>query len=300
MRSRDSGASAARIAAQPQAASSKPHGKVTFARDIAPIFNKSCNSCHGSDKPQGGLRLDSGAAALKGGESGKVIVPGDSEKSPLVRRLIGNGEEARMPMGADPLPANQIKLIRAWIDQNSFVVAPELAAPAASIERVAGHSQQDEPGVFASKIRPILAARCYSCHGPDLQQNGLRLDSLAAVLKGSANGSVVNPGDGDKSPLVRHILGLDRPRMPYGAPPLPADDVELIRKWVDEGARALTPPRHSPPPSRSSIGRMSSLRGPMSRKSGIASGPGIQSITSYWPNSKKRALGLHPKPARKC
>ena len=230
-------ASAARIAAQPQSAPSKPHAKVTFARDIAPIFQKNCNSCHGSERPQGGLRLDNEAATLKGGESGKVIAPGDSEKSPLVKRLIGNGEETRMPMGADPLPANQIKLIRAWIDQNSFAAPTEpAAAPAAAIAPVAVHTQHDGSGVFASQIRPILAARCYGCHGPDLEQNGLRLDSLAAVLKGSANGSVVIPGDGDKSPLVRHILGLDRPRMPYGAPPLPADDVELIRKWVEHGA----------------------------------------------------------------
>ena len=92
-------------------------------------------------------------------------------------------------------------------------------------------------GIFASQIRPILAARCYQCHGPDLQQNGLRLDSLAAILKGSANGSVVIPGDSEKSPLVRRILGLDRPQMPYGGPPLSADDVELIRKWIDQGAR---------------------------------------------------------------
>src|ERR1017187_10102757 len=105
----------ARISAQPAAAA---RGKITFARDIEPIFQKSCNTCHGAmDKPQGGLRLDSEAAALKGGDSGKVIVPGDSEKSDLVKRLVGNGEETRMPMGADPLPANQIKLIRAWIDQ---------------------------------------------------------------------------------------------------------------------------------------------------------------------------------------
>jgi len=82
-----------------------------------------------------------------------------------VRRLIGNGEEARMPMALIP-SCNQIKLIRAWIDQNLFVVAPEPAAPVAAIEPVAGHAQQDESGVFASKIRPILAARCYSCHGP--------------------------------------------------------------------------------------------------------------------------------------
>lgn len=238
-------AGAARIAAAPQAASLKPQAKVDFARDIAPIFQKNCNACHGIEKPQGGLRLVSEADALKGGESGAVIIPGDSEKSPLVKRLIGNGEETRMPMGADPLPASQIKLIRAWIDQNAFV--EEGAEQGATngwtsfsklgAVPVAAHAAEGEPGIFAARIRPILAARCYQCHGPDLQQNGLRLDSLASILKGSANGSVVIPGDGDKSPLVQHLLGLQRPRMPYGAPPLAADDVELIRKWVAEGAK---------------------------------------------------------------
>ncbi len=228
-------ASAARTPAQPQAAPYKPHAKVTFAHDIAPIFNKSCNSCHGSDKPQAGLRLVSEADALKGGESGAVIIPGDSEKSPLVRRLLGVGEDSRMPMGADPLPAAQIKLIRAWIDQNAFVIPK---TPAASpIAPVALHQRAGGTGVFATQIRPILAARCYQCHGPDLHQNGLRLDSLASILKGSDNGNVVIPGDGDKSPLVRRILGLERPRMPYGAPPLSADDVELIRQWVVDGAK---------------------------------------------------------------
>ena len=235
------GASSARMAAQPQSHSAQAHSKITFARDIAPIFQKSCNDCHGAEKPQAGLRLDSEAAALKGGESGAVIIPGDSEKSPLVKRLVGNGEEERMPMGAGPLPAAQIKLIRAWIDQNAFVIPKEsIAAPVASIAPdapVAAHQQQNETGVFAAQIRPILAARCYQCHGPDLQQNGLRLDSLAAILKGGQSGAVVIPGEGDKSPLVRHILGLDRPRMPFGAPPLSADNVELIRQWVIDGAK---------------------------------------------------------------
>jgi mono/diheme cytochrome c family protein len=232
-------AGAAQIVSQSQAAAPKPPARITFARDVAPIFQKNCIACHGSVKPQGGLRLDSEAATLKGGESGKVIVPGDSEKSPLVKRLLGVGEAARMPMGADPLPASQIKLIRAWIDQNSFVIPKEPArTPAAP---VAAHPRENGSGIYAAEIRPILAARCYSCHGPELQQNGLRLDSLEAILKGSTNSSVVMPGDSEKSPLVRRILGLDRPRMPYGGPPLPADDVELIRKWIDQGARGPDP-----------------------------------------------------------
>src|SRR5271157_4723821 len=121
-------AGAAQVATQPQVTAHKPRPRITFAHDIAPIFQKSCTPCHGAEKPQGGLRLDSEAATLMGGESGKVIIPGDSEKSPLVKRLLGVGEEARMPIGADPLPAGQIKLIRPWIDQNSFVVSQEPAA----------------------------------------------------------------------------------------------------------------------------------------------------------------------------
>jgi mono/diheme cytochrome c family protein len=227
-------AGAARVATQPQITAHNPRAKINFAHDIAPIFQKSCIPCHGAEKPQGGLRLDSEVATLMGGESGKVIVPGDSEKSPLVKRLLGVGEEARMPVGADPLPASQIKLIRTWIDQNSFAIPKEPAQ--AQVMPVAAHPQESGSGNFASEVRPILAARCYSCHGPALQQNGLRLDSLAAVLKGSANGSVVIPGDSEKSPMVRRILGLDRPQMPYGGPPLPTADVELIRKWIDQGA----------------------------------------------------------------
>lgn len=235
----------ARIVAQTPASTDSPLPKITFERDIAPIFQKNCISCHGSEKPQGGLRLDNEAAAVKGGDSGKAIIPGKSEKSPLVMRLLGVGEDARMPMGAGPLPANQIALIRAWIDQGSFADAKNEPgsranqSPAANsiVPLASAHQPIPEEGVFSSDVRPILAARCSACHGSEVQQNGLRLDSLAAILKGSANGSVVVAGDSEKSPLVRRILGLDRPQMPYGSPPLSAKEIEVIRKWIDEGAR---------------------------------------------------------------
>jgi len=217
---------------------STPAGpRVDFGRDIAPIFAKSCLPCHTGEKPQGGLRLDTEAQALKGGQSGKAIVPGHSEQSLLVKRLIGEGEEARMPMGANPLPAAQIKLIRAWIDQNAFAQAESAApAPAVPAASVAAHLDANAAGMFAASIRPILAARCYTCHGPDVQQNGLRLDSLDAILKGSDNGRVVLPGSSERSPLVRRLMARDRPQMPYGGPPLSAEDVALIRRWIDAGA----------------------------------------------------------------
>src|SRR5881394_3748377 len=57
---------------------------VTYDKDIKPIFEKSCFKCHGPEKQKGKLRVDSLEAALKGGEDGKVIEPGNSAKSTLV------------------------------------------------------------------------------------------------------------------------------------------------------------------------------------------------------------------------
>jgi mono/diheme cytochrome c family protein len=98
---------------------------VTYAGDIKAIFDKSCVKCHGAEKQKGKLRLDSLAAALKGGEDGKVIEPGASAKSLLVHNVGRIGEEddwmppldnkAKIP----PLTAGQVGLIRAWIDQGA-------------------------------------------------------------------------------------------------------------------------------------------------------------------------------------
>jgi hypothetical protein len=122
-----------------------------------------------------------------------------------------------------------------------LVAGARLAAkPQAAGQTSAGEARQATPGgsvVFATQIRPILASRCYPCHGPDVQQHGLRLDSLQAILTGSANGRVVIPRDSQNSHIVRRLLGLEQPQMPYGGPPLSAEQIDLVRKWIDEGAQ---------------------------------------------------------------
>ena len=98
---------------------------VTYAADIKPIFDKSCIKCHGGEKPKGKLRLDSLADALKGGEDGKVVLPGNSAGSMLVQNVAHAGDpDAYMPpprnkAGIGPLTKEQIRLIRAWIDQGA-------------------------------------------------------------------------------------------------------------------------------------------------------------------------------------
>lgn len=209
---------------------------VDFDRDIAPIFRTSCIMCHGPEKPQARLRLDSVEGVLQGGASGRGIIPGNSKDSLLVKRLFGSQDAPRMPLGAGPLPAEEIDLIRAWIDQGSFAVSDSNSAGPATQLQAAHVEATPESGVFATEIRPILATRCYQCHGPDTQQNDLRLDSLAAALKGSGTGKVIIPGSSENSRLVRRLLGLDRPQMPYGGPPLSTQEIASIRAWIDQGA----------------------------------------------------------------
>src|SRR5271169_4161882 len=57
---------------------------VDYAKQVKPILTGHCVTCHGAAKPKGGLRLDTAAAALLGGESGPVVVPGRGEESPLI------------------------------------------------------------------------------------------------------------------------------------------------------------------------------------------------------------------------
>src|ERR1700733_3513713 len=60
---------------------------VDFARDVYPIFQRSCFECHGEQKHKGGLRLDVREAAFKGGDNGDTIVKGKPDASELVRRI---------------------------------------------------------------------------------------------------------------------------------------------------------------------------------------------------------------------
>ena len=94
--------------------------EVDFVRDIEPIFRARCHTCHDANKQRGGLRLDLKSAALKGGESyAPAIVLGKSADSPLVRFVAGLDEEMLMPPEGERLSAEQIGLLRAWIDQGA-------------------------------------------------------------------------------------------------------------------------------------------------------------------------------------
>ena len=92
-----------------------PRAAVDFARDVRPILAKHCVACHGPDKQRGGLRLDRRADALKGGDSGKALVPGKSGDSLLLKKISTADASERMPQGGAPLGAADVKTLTAWI-----------------------------------------------------------------------------------------------------------------------------------------------------------------------------------------
>src|SRR5262245_12636910 len=92
--------------------------KIDFEKDVQPILSQKCFACHGEDAQQSGLRLDKRQNALRGGDYGPVIIPGDSTASKLIRRLVnGDGGLQMPPTGA--LANEEIGILRAWIDQGA-------------------------------------------------------------------------------------------------------------------------------------------------------------------------------------
>jgi mono/diheme cytochrome c family protein len=88
---------------------------VSYRRDIQPIFDRNCVSCHGG---QAGLYLDSYDRLMAGSARGPVVVPGDPQASELVRRITGQSQPA-MPLGRAPLSAAEIEAIVTWIAEGA-------------------------------------------------------------------------------------------------------------------------------------------------------------------------------------
>ncbi|ADB17401.1 protein of unknown function DUF1549 [Pirellula staleyi DSM 6068] len=111
----------------------------------------------------------------------------------------------------------------------------------------AGTSSAEEPSQsalpkvdYAREIEPLLRRSCYSCHGSEVQESGLRLDDRARAMMGGDLGPVIAAGKSADSRLARVLDGSDdelEQMPPEGkGKPLSAGEVALIRRWIDEGA----------------------------------------------------------------
>jgi hypothetical protein len=128
------------------------------------------------------------------------------------------------------------------------------------VQVAAGAPQVD----YGRQIKPILTARCTSCHGAIRQKAGLRLDTAEFILRGGKRGPAVEPGKSERSRLIDRVTAADGS---YRMPPesqgvsLSAGEVAVLRSWIDQSAQA--PPESAPedplkhwayqPPTRSKI-----------------------------------------------
>jgi mono/diheme cytochrome c family protein len=228
------------VRATPQTAaqSAEEAGRDLYTRHIRPMLDQHCKTCHSGELREGGLDLSSPEALMRGGKSGPVIVRGNANAS-LFYKLVAHQQEPAMPYKADKLPKEAIALLELWINLGApFAPAGSTAGssvPAGSAQpkttQAAGNTQ-----FFVEQIRPVLQARCFTCHGGKLKQAGLNLGTQEGLLRGSDNGPVVIPGKADESLLIKKIRHQHEPGMPYKAEKLADAVIANIVEWVNSGA----------------------------------------------------------------
>jgi mono/diheme cytochrome c family protein len=213
------------IAAVAESAST-PVENATFESSVQPILQKNCYACHAAAATSG-LRVDSMEGLLKGGNSGPAIVPGDPEKSLLIQAVRQSGD-LKMPKGGKLKP-EEVAALEAWVKAG----APGPAkAPAATNGAVAAASPAGD--FFESRVRPIFANNCYACHTA-AAMSGLRVDSLAGLLKGGNSGPAIVPGDPEKSLLIQAVKQSGELKMPKGGH-LKPEEIAVLVDWVKMGA----------------------------------------------------------------
>lgn len=87
----------------------------------------------------------------------------------------------------------------------------------------------------------VFAANCISCHAAGVNMGGLTLDTFESLKKGGHNGPVIVPGKSAESRLYLMITGKVTPAMPLSGKRLADGEIEIIRKWIDAGARPPAP-----------------------------------------------------------
>jgi mono/diheme cytochrome c family protein len=102
---------------------------VDYLREVKPILARHCVGCHGAEKPRAGLRLDTAAGAIAGGDAGPVVVPHEPGESELILAVLGEGSGERMPLKRPPLSEEQVGILRSWIAAGAPFPADEAPSP---------------------------------------------------------------------------------------------------------------------------------------------------------------------------
>ncbi|MFM1769287.1 MAG: hypothetical protein RJA22_1816 [Verrucomicrobiota bacterium] len=202
--------------------------KVDFRRDIQPMLESACLSCHKEGKAEGGLMLETRAQALAGGDGGASLVPGKPEDSPLYKlTTLAKDHDDVMPPKGELLSRHQTEALRQWVAQGADW--PE-AAKLTQRPRVK----------FVEDIQPILEYHCVVCHREGYAKGLLRLDAREPAFRGGEDGPGIIPFQPSNS-LVYTTTALPADHDDLMPPkskggPLPQEKIDLLREWIQQGA----------------------------------------------------------------
>jgi len=186
------------------------------------VLKGRCVACHDSQGAQSKLDLSTRESALRGGERGPAIVPGDSPNSPLYQFASHQIRPFMPPAGAQLSP-EELKTLASWIDSGA-------SWPSESV----GDSK---PPLFVTAVKPIFEQHCVECHHPGAgKSGGLDLTSREKLLEGGDHGQVIALNDPESSELLARLRHTKAPGMPFNRPQLPAESVAKVAKWIRSGA----------------------------------------------------------------
>jgi mono/diheme cytochrome c family protein len=117
---------------------------VDFVKDIEPLLAAHCYKCHGEQRSEADLRWDLKESAMKGSDHGPVILVGKSAESRMIQLVAGIDAQQVMPKKGERLSAEQVGLLRAWIDQGANWPEPSLVKK----------SPKTEHWAFKAPVRP--------------------------------------------------------------------------------------------------------------------------------------------------
>ncbi len=156
---------------------------IDFARDVKPILQVACVRCHARGNDKGGYTLDTRDLLVKGGDTGPAIVPGNSADSFLIALVAGLEPEMVMPRKGSRLTADQIGILRAWIDQGAVwdpAVTLARTPPRNLARRVPPPPKAARPGIDAY-LAPYFAQHGLSTATAADDRTFIRRVSLDAI-----------------------------------------------------------------------------------------------------------------------
>ncbi|MCA9107949.1 MAG: hypothetical protein KDA83_21235, partial [Planctomycetales bacterium] len=221
-------------------------GTVSFETQIAPMLVGKCGRCHVS-AARGGFQMATFEELMRGTAGGRVVLPGNGEGSRIVQVI----EEGDMPRGGARVSDEELTALRTWISEGAQV-APESRQANLSVLAAAangGEAPAEAPMLqfadgmgtvsFSLDVAPIIIDNCTGCHLDARNAQGrLNLETFAGWLRGGDSGAILAPGAPDDSLLVQKLRGTGGgDRMPRNRAPLGDDQIALIAKWIEEGAK---------------------------------------------------------------